>query len=447
MNRAPRILFVPVGRATFDQEAARAACADSLAALAAAGLEVAAPDAILMQPEEAEAWVQARAGCPADLAVVQTTTFVDARFIAGIAGATPLPLHLWSVPEPVVNGGRLKLNSLTGANLAAQALTAMGRRFGFTYGRPGDAATRQALAQRARAAAVAAGLRRLRVGVVGEPPPGFFNAGADELALRATLGVQVEHLNLSQILTEAAALAERDREALVADALARVRGGDSLPVAEVSRSAAFYAALARHVRALKLDAVAIRCWPEAFADLGAAACTAVSRLTDEGVMAACEADIHGAVSMWAGSELAGGPAYLGDLVHVDPERNTGIFWHCGAGAYSLASARSGPAAGRHPNRQMALTLEMGLKPGRVTVLRLAPGPRGYRLLTIGGEALDEEQKFWGTTVEIRTDRPAGEVLQAVIRGGFDHHYAIVWADVRQELQDLADLLGIELVAL
>ena len=164
-------------------------------------------------------------------------------------------------------------------------------------------------------------------------------------------------------------------------------------------------------------------------------------------MASCEADIHGAVSMWVGSRLAGGPAYLGDLVHVDEERNTGIFWHCGAAAYSLVSPRTGPVAGVHPNRKLALTLEVGLKPGRVTVLRLAPGPRGYRLLTIGGEALDEPQKFWGTTVEVRTDRPVKDILEILIRQGYDHHYAVVWGDVRAELAALGEQLGIEVAAL
>jgi len=443
--RAPRILFVPVGRSTFDQQAALSTFNASCAMLQRLGCDVALPPAVLMMPEDAEAWV--RAAHAPDLVVVQFTTFVDGRFIADIAAATVAPLHLWTVLEAAANGGRLKQNSLTGINLAANTLSNGGRRFSFHIAAPDAPRSRERLLIRARAAAVYTDLRRLSIGVVGEHPPGFFNAGADEGLLLSRLGPRLEHLEIDAILAESMAMADAAPEAMAADALARVRGGDELPVVQVSRSAGIYAAVARHVAAHHYGAVALRCWPDSFERLGAAACTAISRLTDEGVPAACEADVHGAVSMWIGSQFSGEPTYLGDLVHMDTERNTCVLWHCGAAAYSLTNRRTGPAAGVHPNRKMGLTVEAGLKPGRVTILRLAPGPGGYRMLIVSGEALDEPNKFWGTSVEIRTDRPVEGVVDALIGNGFDHHYVVAYGDHRAELAALAELLGIEVVAL
>src|SRR5699024_1086277 len=100
--------------------------------------------------------------------------------------------------------------------------------------------------------------------------------------------------------------------------------------------------------------------PEFFNQLGAAACSTLSQFTEDGIVSACESDIHGSVSMYILQELSEGqPPYLGDLVHVNHESNSAVFWHCGAGAYSLARPQEGARAGVHPNRKLGFTMEFG----------------------------------------------------------------------------------------
>ena len=161
-------------------------------------------------------------------------------------------------------------------------------------------------------------------------------------------------------------------------------------------------------------------------------------------MSSCESDINGVITMYIQQVLSGGLApYLGDLVHLDEERNSVCFWHCGAGAYSLANARTGAKAGVHPNRKLGFTLEFGLKPGPVTIARLGRTSKGYRMLIMKGEALDSPQQFYGTSGEVRLAGDAKATLYALMQEGLEPHYSIVHADIVDELAELAKRLGIE----
>ena len=89
----------------------------------------------------------------------------------------------------------------------------------------------------------------------------------------------------------------------------------------VAKFAQFSTYIKKHIQSEKLDALAMRCWPDFFNDLGAAPCSTLSQFTEDGMVTSCESDIHGSISMFILRELAGGNApYLGDLVHIDEEK-------------------------------------------------------------------------------------------------------------------------------
>jgi hypothetical protein len=81
----------------------------------------------------------------------------------------------------------------------------------------------------------------------------------------------------------------------------------------------------------------------------------------------------------------------------------------------------------------------------VTIARLGQGPDGLRLGLLCGEAVDGPNTFTGTSVEVRIKRPVRELLEEMLYQGFEHHYALVWQDVRQELVELSRLLSIPCV--
>ena len=52
-----------------------------------------------------------------DLIIYQSTTFVGGDFVTELTRRFNCPIVVWAVREPTIDGGRLKLNSLTGAFL------------------------------------------------------------------------------------------------------------------------------------------------------------------------------------------------------------------------------------------------------------------------------------------------------------------------------------------
>ncbi|MBI5689073.1 MAG: hypothetical protein HZC55_03165 [Verrucomicrobia bacterium] len=439
----PRLLYLPVGRVAFDLAAARTLVAATRALLQELGITPIAPDELLTTTEALADFVQRPAAAGADLVLFQNTTFVGGDFIATVAAHHTGPVVVWALREPGL-GGRLRLNSLTGANSACHTLRTLGRRGDFWLGNPGEPRIRRRLAAIWRALGVARRLATgLKIGVVGEPPPGFAFCGADPVALRAATGVELCRLDLRTLFRTAPDVPEAAWRTTLTQAAAQVKDL-ALEAPTTVKFAQAATRLLQFCREENLGALAIRCWPEWVQEFGAAACSSLSFLTEIGLPAACESDVHGALSMFIARELAdGAPPYLGDLVHVDEAANSVVFWHCGAGAFSLAHPATGARAGVHPNNRTGLTLEFGLKPGPVTLCRLSCVAGRYRLLILAGEAMDSPQRFQGTTVEVRLPAPAAALVEDLFQEGFEPHYALVHGDRVEELAALARLLALD----
>ena len=72
---------------------------------------------------------------PPDLLLIFQATFSDSTLITTFAEEIDAPVLLWAVPEEHT-GGRLRLNSFCGINLAAHALTRMGHQYETIFAPP-----------------------------------------------------------------------------------------------------------------------------------------------------------------------------------------------------------------------------------------------------------------------------------------------------------------------
>jgi len=147
------------------------------------------------------------------------------------------------------------------------------------------------------------------------------------------------------------------------------------------------------------------------------------------------------------SWLTDAPSFVADLVDLDPFSNTGVMWHCGLAPFDMADPNSVPSATVHSNRKKPLLSEFPLKPGRVTVARFSQSRNMQRLLIGGGEMLAEPLAFSGTAGVIRFDSSVNDVLHTIMWEGLEHHYGIVYGDVRDELRALASVLEIPVIDL
>ncbi|WP_067933218.1 hypothetical protein [Alicyclobacillus kakegawensis] len=440
-----RLGFVGLGRKTFDTALASQYLDDSIHFLSEHCPRLTAVSNLVTDMEEVHEAVENLRG-KIDVLIVQFTTFVDGRFIEALARQIRVPTIVWAIREP--NRGvrrRLALNSLTGANLASHVLVQEHVAFQFLYGDPGEAVTVNRLTALLRYFEAYRKMRSFTVVTLGDAPDGF-QFSLPHRRAQQQLGIHMESLDLQETFARAESVPDDAVISVLDDVRRRVRGLDRQPRDAVLKFAKMQHVLRQDLARLGADAVAVRCWPEFFTEFGAAACSTVSALIEDGIVASCEADVLGALSMDVVSCLTGSPAYLGDLVELDESTGAMTFWHCGAGAFSLARPTEGATAGEHPNRAIGFTLEFGLKPGRVTIFRLGEDvDGGVRALVSSGTVLDEPQRFLGTSGRVVLDGPEPPLqrLTRVLEAGWEPHYALAYGDVADWLVKLCGQFGIE----
>ncbi|WP_169238635.1 L-fucose/L-arabinose isomerase family protein [Candidatus Roseilinea sp. NK_OTU-006] len=437
--------FVAYARTTFDLARAEEVMRAARTALERAGFELIGNAHLATDLDTLDAMTRALADNPLDVLIGFQATFTDSTFAVRLTERCDAPLLMWAMPE-ARTGGRLRLNSLCGINLAAHALRLRGVNYHWVYAPPDDA---QAIAQ-ITAVAKAGRARRLlhatRLGVVGEHPPGFESCRLDVERLRRRLGVEVAHFELTEVFARARAV-NGQVGALREQLGARIAGLDALPREPVDGTLAVYVALRQLAEAAGCDALAVRCWPEFFTELGCAACGAMALLNTDCLPCGCEADANGALTQLILQWISGEPAFGTDLVECHTQENSAVVWHCGQAPLTMADPSGAVRGGLHANRRLPLVMEFALKPGRVTIARLSQSGGDLRLVIGGGEMLAAPPSFSGTSGVLRFDRPVGDVLATIMAEGLEHHIALAYGDHTAALRALARMLDMPTLSL
>ncbi len=441
-----RIAFVPACRTNFHMETAEKYFADSVKFLAEISSDIVCPKAMLTEPSHvAEFLKEEQKKGNFDLVIFQNTTFTDNRFALEVINLTSASVVLWCPEEPRADGGRLKLNSLTGVYSAANAFCANGRSFELLHGAPFDKELKENILIHIKAASLVRALKELTLGVIGVVPPGFTIADVDIVALKRDIGVSIVASELHQLINEAHNISEEKALSSLENIKKITKGFDNNfeNSNQTLMFGKFNAALEEYVAREKVGAIAARCWPDVFAELGIAPCTAYSVMAEK-LPVACEVDVHGAISMFMLSHLTGTPCFFGDPVAIDKDADTLAFWHCGHGAPSLANPEQGAQIGVHPNRRLAPVMQFSAKPGRVTIIRLGVHPenKNYRLIVTKGEAISVPKLYEGTSIAIKMDIGSEKFVKETCEAGWEYHFAIAYGDVSAEMVRAGIMLGI-----
>jgi len=455
-----KIGLLPLARSTFDVALSEQYLNHMLAVLERAGHALAGPRKLLMDQDATRAAIAELKESVPDQILVLQISFTDAAAMVEIASAFDVPLSIWAVPE-ARTGGKLRLNSFCGLNLAAHALGLNGREFGYLYADPQGPGIEEAIkdllagkrhgvpiaprppkASDPAGRAAARSLRGARIGRLGAHPDGFDTCRYDKARLKALADVTVDELEIGELFEcardESAETPARLRDQVVGT----LTGLDEVDQEQLDRSLRLKGALDRIRSAGTYDAFAVRCWPETFTEYGGAVCGPVAMMGEAKAPCACEADVYGALTSLLLQKVAGTPAFLTDLVDLDEADNTGVVWHCGQAPLSMADPDVRPRAAIHNNRRMPLLYEFPLKPGRVTFFRLSQAKGRPMAVIGGGEMLKRPLAFNGTSGVVRFDSGSRTVLERIIGAALEHHMALAYGDHRAALEGAAAELGL-----
>ena len=436
-------VYIPVGVPTYHLETAQDQFERSCAMLRSVDADFVCPEEMLLTLDKLRGYL---AGKNPDLIVFQNLTFANASYMSEVLRRYDCPVLLWTLREPVIDGGRLRLNSLTGAYSAANALAAFnGRAFNWCFGAPEEEAVTAAVKATVQAARIRKAMKALTMSAIGHTPQGFGFGRALDSELMNTFGVELESIEARELIDMAKTYSDADCAAYLAETEGMTCGLDKTPEKNRLDHARLLKAYSDYVTEHHIGALASRCWPDFFTSFGTPVCTVLSMLNDKGVAAACEADIYGALSMWIGMQLSGEPVFFGDPVAMDENESSITYWHCGAAACSLARKDTGAVVGVHPNRKIGPAMDFGCEAfPEATIFRIGRKPDGnFRFFIAEGSVLDKPKQFIGTSIVVKTDRSSKDVVEQSIRSGFEPHFVVVKGRHGEALKVLAEMFGFE----
>ena len=349
----------------------------------------------------------------------------------------------WATPENP-NSEAVSSCSLVGTHLFASIWRQRGRAFRLVYGDANSDTIRHDVEAAVREIAATYAFRNSRIGLIGDHAPGFANLAIDPRLTRKHLGIKIKRYSIKNLIS----LMNSINNKSVAQVSAEYASlGLKEPNDNISNiDASYYLAMRYLMQRDRLNALAIRCWPELPDQIGQWPYVAVVRFLTEGVPVAVEGDVEGAMSLLAARLHGAKGLYLSDWLGHDERSLT--LWHAGDASLELCARPGEQCAAkvsRHFNNDKPGVVESQISSGQeVTLLRLWHCEGCYHLLAMEGITAPVERQIKGTHGRVVFEHgDLREVFVKLCRLGMPHHLAVVQGRYADALSRFADDLKIE----
>lgn len=411
-----------------------------------AGVNLIMPDHVLMTPQQVEEAIGELRSARADMVIMVYGAFTGDDIAAAIVQRMGVPLVLWApYEEPYKREERLWANALCSMMMNASALGKLGYRCHTVYGSCDDGEAAGKVISLVKAYSVRKALSGVSFGLFGYRPTNYYVSTFDEAAIRRTFGITMNAVELKVVFDEMAKLPQEAVQADM-DAVAARWDISKLPEGHLENHSRLYLTMKQQMKAQGFDVCAIKCWPEMGA-LHTQPCAVLGRLLDDGILVGCEGDVDATITALMQAHITGLSPFIADLIDVDPQENTAIFWHCGNAAPSLHEDAFRPELCNHPLVGQGSAFWTALKPGHVTIARLHNDHGRYRMVLMRGEALERDRVTRGCMATVRMEGPVRRTVDRLIAEGFPHHYCLVWDDCCDALRKACELMDIEVLEL
>lgn len=297
--------------------------------------------------------------------------FGQEEAVAMLAKEVDRPVLLWGPRDPAPQGTEefRVYDTQCGMFATAKAFSRYGVVFSYIENCALDSPVLdEGLDRFIRVAAVVKTMRHMRIGQVGLRPRQFLSVKVNESELLEKFGIEVTPIWTDEITSAVEKLrtgnrdligAVRKMELPMAMALRGIRLADKGPdpaIAErmedirnkvdcsgvseetLEKFAVIELAIEEIAKLNELDAIAFDCWSYLADSFGISACFILGDLIDRGLIAACETDIHAAITSRMLFAAARGQScpFIADMTIRHPTNDNGeLLWHCGPFASSL----------------------------------------------------------------------------------------------------------------
>ncbi|MHC4714051.1 MAG: L-fucose/L-arabinose isomerase family protein [Planctomycetota bacterium] len=373
-------------------------------------------------------------------------------------------------PLAILSPGEAGLPGMGGMLAAGGAFEQIGIFQERIWGPLDDESVRGKLAVFVRACGARHRLRGQVYGQIGGRSIGMATGVSSSAAeWHKTFGVDIDHVDQSEILRRAKSVDDGERERMVGwleDHLGAVEyaEGTKLTREDLKYQAACAAAVKCIVEDHQFDFVGVKChydMSEYYCTQCLSAAFMPARLDWDGpreaFTCACEADGDGAMTMQILKLITGKPPLFLDLRHYDRERGLWTLCNCGGQSLYYTKRSDDPAENLKAARLVPVIPKYGGvgahvvyvgSPGPLTCARLMHDRQGMALMAFEAEAIEGQEAWLAEScpqwphIFARTDATAEEILSEL----HANHIHAVEGDCMRELELFAKVAGIRFVS-
>ena len=368
----------------------------------------------------------------------------------------PLPVLLFSTKEgPFTEDGKRRSDAFCGTLSIASGLYRRKIPFSFAGNLfpEGEGFSRQ-VEDFVRACSAVRGFLGARVGMVGPRPERFETCAVNEYPMIEQFGQRIVQISLSEIFRQASTLRNTSEINELVKEMKSTVDASGVREETLDKAARLEITLEDFARNKNLDALTVQCWTAMQEIYGISSCFTMGRLTEQGLMSACEVDIHGALTMliqYLVSLQKTPPHFIDWTIQHQSKDNVFLAWHCG-NAPPVLRARNSPVCLRCDStaeeqlgrEKTEGTAEFQLKPGVVTLNRLVEYDGCFKLLITTGKIIPSSDKLRGSWSWVEVKDLAG-LYRTLVQEGFIHHASLIHGDLTSCLTQFCQFTGIEAV--
>ena len=297
-------------------------------------------------------------------------------------------------------------------------------------------------------------LKFMTIGVIGHVFRGMFDFEYDKTTVKGRLGPEVLQIQIKQLMDLWHATPPDD--SAVQGLVKKVNTTcqvDGVSDGDITGAARVAVALQKLASRFHLDGLVLLGQHHVEAETKATSYLGMAELHADGrCPSMTEGDVLGLIMMKILRHLTDCTPFFGEWGEFDIKRNALML--LGHGYADPTQAKQGTTPKVCPSPEQwglegnGFNLEMTFDPGPVTFGHFICDPKGWRMLISGGEILDlPALPINEVSMLVRVDRPIKEYIEVLTKRGFAHHCIAARGDVRKQLGQLADLMGMEKVVI
>jgi L-fucose isomerase-like protein len=374
-----------------------------------------------------------------DAVVIYNGTFSTGEVTAEIVRNIEVPYLIWGIEEFAIKKHNFT-GSMVGVMPQGSIFANFGQKFSFVYG---SDVKRPVLKEKVRvfvsAVRAISYLMEAVIGVIGMRPDGFEISDFDELSVKKKFGSTITKVSMYSFTNIIKGITAKEIDADM-QTQQKIFNISKENFEESKGLSKVYLAVKKVVEERNLKSYAPDCWPELRDQDKTPICPANGRMNAEGIMASCECDVSGSLTLMMQYAMAQTTPWLADLVNYIEEKEAILFWHCGNAPYNLSDKK--------PEIERAfggLAQTASLRSGVATVARINAIRGKYTIHLAVGKVIDNEEYIKGSNLTIKMNNGNMKFIESLLNNGVPHHNGIIYGDLTAEILEFGKLMDIPVV--